>query len=99
MLSWNLGEQNDAVLQQALSTQFSDAIERSIPAAGSVTLSGLDDGTYYFRAGTSDAWSNTITVDVEHHSLGRALGFFSLGLVLFIILISTIVLGNRVKGL
>ena len=99
VLTWDLadaGQDADFVLQRARTPDFADPIDRSIPTAGSVTITGLEDGTYHFRAGSPIAgWSPTVAVEVRHHALGRAFGFFSLGLVLFAILMATIFIGHR----
>lgn len=100
VLSWQsrpLSETTGALtLKQASSPEFSDSIDRLVEASGAITITGLEDGDYYFRLVSADgAASDQLQVSVAHHSLARAGGFFLLGLLLFSILIYTIVHGNR----
>lgn len=84
------------ILQQSDSEDFSVDREFTLPSNGSITITGLDNGHYYFRAYQEGSpFSNTVAIEVVHHSLQRALFFFSIGLVLFLILVVTIVMGNR----
>lgn len=96
VLTWQAADtaSDDLLLQQSLTADFASHTERAIPVAGAHTLTGLDDGVYYFRAGTADAgWSNTVSVGVQHHSLTEAWGFFTLGLLMFAVLCGVIVRG------
>ena len=98
VLTWQVGNEADdgLVLQRDVDPRFSDPLERSIPASGSATITGLEDGQYYFRAGSPVAgWSPSVMVEVRHHSLGRAFSFFFLGLALFAVLMVTIYIGHR----
>lgn len=96
VLDWSAPADTPLILQQANSADFRAPLERPLAAAGSLTLTGFADGLYYFRAGPAGGpWSETVTVEIRHHPLGRALGFFSLGLALFTILGLTILLGHR----
>lgn len=59
-------------------------------------LSGLADGRYgLFLRGRDNSSVNIGTVFVSHYSLHAALGFFCVGLVIFISLIITLYIGNR----
>ena len=97
VLSWDTGGDGEQyVLQQALTPDFRETLDRPVAGAGSLTITGLADDSYYYRIGdTQRGWSNTVQVTVAHHSLGRAFAFFSLGLVLFAVLIFTILSGYR----
>ena len=67
-----------------------------VPANSSITLTGREDGLYYYRARAGDSpFSETVAVTVAHHSLQRALSFFTVGLLLFLILIFIIIQGSR----
>ena len=84
------------VIQQSLDAGFGAPVNIDVPANGAITLTGFDNGTYYIRAqqaGAAD--SDTVVVEVAHHSLSRAFGFFLTGLILFQILTVTIIRGNR----
>lgn len=90
----------DLTLEQASDQNFSNPLQRSLAGASAATITGLADGTYFFRLTDSNSpLSNTVNVTVAHHSLGRAGSFFLLGLVLFSILIVTILKGNRQAGI
>lgn len=97
VLSWD-GEEadQDLVLQQATDIAFSSEIEEwVVTGASQFTQSGLVDGVYYFRLVDNTDSSNTISVEVAHHSLGRATFFFSLGAILFGVLVAILVIGRR----
>jgi hypothetical protein len=60
-------------------------------------MSGKADGDWYYRARPADSggnWSNTVKVTVRHHPLGRAIGFFAVGAVVFSATLLLIVCGN-----
>jgi len=87
-------------LQQSATADFRSAktIYRG-PDRASV-VSGQPDGDYYYciRAMSDQAttpWSHPIAVKVQHHSLGRALGFFATGAAVFFITLSFIVFRSR----
>lgn len=85
-----------ATLEQSMADDFSDSHDYILPANGQITITGLPNGQYYFRASLAgSAYSETVMVEVMHHSMQRAVGFFLVGLALFLILIVTIVRGNR----
>lgn len=68
----------------------------NLPATGAITITGLADGRYSYQLFSADQpRSNSVDVTVQHHSLNRALGFFSLGLALFCLLILSIALGHQ----
>lgn len=63
-------------------------------------LSGRPDGAYYYRVrlhpedGQPGPWSDTVEIDVEHHSLGRAFTFFGVGAGVFLATLGLVVGGN-----
>lgn len=70
------------------------AVEREFEPLGmfrELSLSGFDDGTYYFRARSGDRYSNVVSVRVSHYPLWQALLLFGLGLIIFATLVYTIV--------
>lgn len=98
VLSWTSEPDSETpvLLQQDTSETFTNPVELTLAANGSVTLTGFDDGRYFFRARQGDSpFSDTVIVEVAHHSLQRAFAFFLVGLALFLILVFTIVRGNR----
>ncbi len=87
-------------LQQSEDREFTNPLTRALDAVDAATITGLQDGTYFFRLTENDSVvSNTVSVTVQHHSLGRAGGFFLLGLVLFTVLVISILSGNRRAGI
>lgn len=51
------------------------------------TLTGLSNGVYLYRVKEQNgAWSQPLKVIIQHHPLWKAFAFFTLGLVLIIIL-------------
>lgn len=96
VLSWESDTQLPLTLQQSQSAAFDDVRITNLPADGSITITGLRDGNYFYRVLAADQeQSNIIQVQVEHHTLARAFSFFSLGLVLFIVLLVTILIGRK----
>ncbi|MFO7955288.1 hypothetical protein [Thioalkalivibrio sp.] len=93
-LAWESDE--TVVLEQGTGPDHGDA--RIVYEGGdtSTVISGLPDGEYRFRlrAADRDAWADEATVVVEHHSLARAFGFFSVGAVVFLVLIGAILRGR-----
>ena len=98
VLSWQSDTANSLSLQQANSENFSQIKTTSLPANGAVTITGLVNGRYFFRVISATEPSNTVLVEVKHHSLVKAFGFFSLGFLLFAVLLLTIFIG-RYKGI
>jgi hypothetical protein len=95
VLSWE-GGAGETWLQQAEDPAFAAASSVRVEGAGSLTLTGFRDGLYHFRVGSErQDWSETVSIEVSHHGMGRAWAFFSLGLVLFLALCAAILLGNR----
>ena len=98
VLSWASEPESETpvVLQQAATENFSSPLEYTLAANGSITLTGFENGRYIFRARQEGPlFSNTVVVEVDHHSLQRAFAFFFTGLALFLVLLMTIIKGNR----
>jgi hypothetical protein len=95
VISWQLSDSTqNPTLQQSTSLTFTAPHNRQLTPQGSLTITGLPDGEYYFRLVDGEAQlSDPLQVTVEHHTLERAGLFFALGLVLFIILVATILRG------
>lgn len=100
-LKWESPTDSDTIdefeLQQADNTAFSNP---SIIYQGpdlSTAISGLRNGNYFYRIRSqqSDDWSEAIKVEVAHHSLARAWGFFALGATMFIIMLLVLITGVR----
>jgi hypothetical protein len=62
-------------------------------------VTGLPNGQYAYRIRdiqqkVADGWSETHTVLVQHHSLTRALTFFTIGLLVFLATLAVIIRGE-----
>ena len=84
-------------LQQAMHSDFSDAHTRYRGSDAATVISGLDDSKYYYRVRyeNDSVWSNAVEVEVKHHPLSRAFGFFALGLVMFVATVIVLLKGVR----
>ena len=89
---------NDNVsLSQADNPQMQNArIRHTLPLEGAITLSGFADGDYYFRINSATVSSEVLKIEVKHHGLTKAFGFFITGLILFCILLACIFIGHRI---
>lgn len=100
-LTWDGGGEGELQfqLQEARSADFAQAETLYEGPDRASLLSGRPDGEYYYRVrAVADhqpgPWSEAVQVDVEHHSLGRAFLFFSIGAVVFLATLGLIVGGN-----
>ncbi|MEQ8314218.1 MAG: hypothetical protein RL839_01330 [Gammaproteobacteria bacterium] len=100
VLSWSFSSSpSSPVLQQASSPDFRNSIDREIESEGSLTITGQEDGQYYFRlVDGPNSLTEPLLVTVEHHQLSRAGFFFSLGLILFTVLVVLILQGSKREG-
>lgn len=58
-------------------------------------VSGLRDGTYYFRVRSSSGnWSEIVPVKVQHHSLQLAFTLFTLGGIVFLLTVFVVIKGS-----
>jgi hypothetical protein len=92
-LSWTAP--GEVVLEEARDPSFAEVRVVYRGADKGTVLTGRSDGVYHYRvrpvAGAGGPGAS-VTVEVEHHPIGRALGFFAVGLFVFV---STIVLVAR----
>jgi len=59
-------------------------------------ISGKPDGDWYYRAAaTNGDFSNPVKVTVRHHPVERALGYFVVGLIVFLTTLLLIISGAR----
>ena len=92
-LTWTALEGDSAaeyMLQESTSADFSEAYTRYQGPHRSSVVSGLLDGTYYFRVRSRQgerhpwsSWSATEHFKVEHHPLPLALTLLGLGALVF----------------
>ncbi len=96
-LTWRADSQGAPfVLQQSLTPSFSNSKTLYQGTDTASVLSGLSDGIYYFRVlDKQEVASNIISVEVKHHTLGKAFGFFALGALMFIILVTVLINASR----
>lgn len=104
VLSWQAAETSEDtaprfLLEEAESPDFSDSQILYRGSDQSRFVSGKPDGRYYYRVKPlepqSTDWSDSVEVEVDHHSLGRALTFFTIGLVVFGSTLALILLGGK----
>jgi len=100
-LSWKLPENSQIELQQA-SKKAPEEYKTIYQGFDlSTVITGFSNGQYHYRArlikqtGQASNWSPVITIDVQHHSLSKALIFFGIGLIVFLSTLLLIVLGNK----
>lgn len=83
-------------LQESRSADFE--VPRTVYAGSDAArvISGKPDGDWYYRAALTDGdVSNTVKVTVRHHPIERAIGYFAVGLVVFLSTLILIVSGAR----
>lgn len=97
-LRWQGGEQALYELEQRSLTLGTRILYQGSDTARVVT--GLPNGEYDYRVraiqqGSPGTWSEERRVNVRHHSLSRALVFFSLGLLVFLATLIVVLRGAR----
>ncbi|MBU0656308.1 MAG: hypothetical protein KJ914_14390 [Gammaproteobacteria bacterium] len=70
-----------SILQQRRSPDFSGAHESQVVGSESFSMSGLSNGEHFYRlqSAADQSRSNTLTVKVQPHSLGKSWLFFTVG--------------------
>ena len=83
-LEWTGSAQLKTEVQQSETLDFYDAKLIYAGRDKARFISGLTDGTYYYRVRVAEgSWPDILTVEVEHQSLGLALVF---GLTVWVII-------------
>lgn len=101
-ITWTLPENKRIELQQFGQNQTDYKTIYSGSDSATV-ITGLSDGKYQFRARMLEAdesfsdWSEPLVVEVKHHSLIKAFGFFIVGAIVFLGTLLLIVFGNKAK--
>jgi hypothetical protein len=98
-LQWET-QSKQVELQVATNPEFQNPTTAYIGPDRATVISGKPDGTLYYRVRALDTpkpspWSESVIVEVRHHSLPRALMFLTLGVLVFLITVTMIVLGVR----
>ena len=99
-LSWSAPSAQGSVvhryeLQQADSEDFYQPQTIYAGHDEASVISGLSDQVYFYRVtfeGSRD-WSEPLRVEVKHHSLTRAVVFFALGSLMFVVLLFVLIRG------
>lgn len=101
-LKWDNADKNVRFeIEEADNSAFDDARRLYQGRDRATVITGRPDGRYYYRVrivsvdGSTTSWSDTVKVEVDHHPLSRALGFFSVGAIVFIAILVAILIGNR----
>jgi hypothetical protein len=103
-ISWRSPAEAYVNIQQDHAKEFDTPSTLYRGKDSATVVTGLIDGDYYFRGrleyadGRRSNWSQPLNIRVEHHSLARAFGFFSVGLVVFLATLLLIILGARRQG-
>ena len=96
-LSWELADDREVELQQSGSVTFSEPVLRYQGADPGTVLTGLAEGVHYFRirgTGISDGpWSAPLEVTVEFFPRQRLFLFLSLGGVVVLATVGSIIGG------
>ncbi len=104
VLSWPVIQQASVVVQKSQDPNFAQATTLYRGSDTASVITGLVDGEYYFRArseypdGSFSAWSKTLSLSVEHHSLTKATLFFALGGIVFLATVLLITFGAKRGG-
>lgn len=102
-LTWDATAGLESELQEARSPDFEDAQQRYSGTDRARFVSGKADGHYYYRVRSFNdthpsPWSRTVVVEVRHHPLWRAFGFFSLGALVFLATVWLVLRRHRESG-
>jgi len=87
-------------LQQADNKEFTNPKTVYVGPDEAAVISGLPSQLYFYRVrlANKNEWSTPIQVEVKHHSLVRAFGFFALGAGMFAIMIIVLIKGARERN-
>lgn len=101
VLSWKPSAANSVVLQQSKQATFDGVRQWPVDGVRAFTMSGLNDGVYFYRLvnNQGNALSGIVKVEVKHHSLVRAWILFVVGALLFSFLIRYIYFNRRLAAI
>jgi uncharacterized protein (DUF2141 family) len=98
-LTWEVSGNQSVHIQQSRTENFREPVMLYQGNDTGTTITGLKDGSYFFRIGTDNNgdidWGEPKQLQVAHHSLTRAFGFFAIGVVVFLATLALIVTGSR----
>lgn len=98
-LAWQSGN-IPVELQESTDRSFNQPVTIYSGLDQATLISGKPNGTWFYRIrfnhdNEADSWSSPLSVIVTHHSLGRAIVFFCLGLFVFISIVFIVSRGAR----
>lgn len=95
-LQWHYYDaENNFELQQAQTPGFTSPRTIYTGQQKARTMSGVLNGTYYFRVRLQDGdWSNVVKVKVEHYELATAFMFLGLGAIVFFATATLVIRGH-----
>ena len=108
LLEWKLPEGSPASvpfqfqLEQSLQPDFTESTLRYEGADQATFVTGLAEGNYYYRVRAvsgsegSGSWSKVVEVNVEFVSTTLVVTLFSIGMVVFVMTVVSILKGHRV---
>lgn len=93
-LDWTAVEGGQYILQRSMQPDFANSQTIYEGPDHASFVSGLDNGTYYYRVGDgAGQWSDTLTLTVEHQSMPLALTLFGLGFLVFALTVFVVIKG------
>lgn len=106
-LTWelpdNIQSENNRIELQQSRNNHSDFKTIYTGTDSATVITGLSDGEYLYRArllsgkNQMTAWSDPVSIQVEHHSLSKAFAFFIVGAMVFVGTVLLILLVGRMK--
>ncbi|WMS86881.1 hypothetical protein [Pleionea litopenaei] len=99
-LRWEHSSSNFQRLEVSSDATFQTiSVEYPVSGMKGISLTGYQDGTYFFRLiDDQQQASNSATVVVKHRSLSLAIILFALGFSLFVVLIGVLIFSSRRRG-
>lgn len=95
-LEWEATPDVATEVQQATLSDFENAKTLYKGMDRASYISGLENGTYFFRVREEGGeWSPTLTLTVQHQSLQLAFTLFGLGALVFLLTVWVVVKGTR----
>ena len=93
-LEWAADQESTFELQRSLTSDFNSPTVLYRGPDRASFISGLENGTYYFRIREQNGvWSETLTVIVKHQSLLLAFMLFTIGAIVFLLTVWVVVRG------
>lgn len=99
-LEWSLSDETRSEklfeLQQATDAGFKTARSIYQGVGAGTFISGLEDGTYYYRVRVEEgSWSAPLSIEIKHHSLKLAIFLMAIGAAVFLITLLMILRASK----